>query len=168
MPAQAGIQYTRDRNEILHSRGILDHPLEPVLGLAASQTRGRMMTAENSALSMNTRTPTLDPALGFAARQLAAELIDGVLRRRRPLDEQIDDRAPDLAALPERDRAFVRALATLVLRRLGTLRHLLAQRLARGLPADAPRVETALLLGAAQILWLGVADHAAVDLAVRP
>src|SRR5215510_1753458 len=104
---------------------------------------------------------------GFAARQLAAELIDGVLRRRRPLDEQIDDRASDLAALPERDRAFVRALATLVLRRLGTLRHLLAHRLARGLPADAPRVETALLLGAAQILWLDVADHAAVDLAVR-
>jgi 16S rRNA (cytosine967-C5)-methyltransferase len=104
---------------------------------------------------------------GFAARQIAAELIDGVLRRRRPLDEQIDDRASDLAALPERDRAFVRALATLVLRRLGTLRHLLAHRLARGLPTNAPRVETALLLGAAQILWLDVADHAAVDLAVR-
>jgi 16S rRNA (cytosine967-C5)-methyltransferase len=104
---------------------------------------------------------------GFAARQLAAEVIEGVLRRRRPLDEQIDDRASELAALPERDRAFVRALAALVLRRLGTLRHILAQRLARGLPAGAPRVETALLLGAAQILWLDVADHAAVDIAVR-
>src|SRR5262249_47021507 len=34
-------------------------------------------------------------------------------------------------------------------------------------PAGAPRVETALLLGTAQILWLDVADHAAVDLAVR-
>ena len=34
-------------------------------------------------------------------------------------------------------------------------------------PADAPRVETALLLGAAQILWLEVPDHAAVDLSVR-
>src|SRR5262249_6032901 len=47
------------------------------------------------------------------------------------------------------------------------LRHLLRQLLARGLPADAPRVETALLLGAAQMLWLDVPDHAAVDLAVR-
>jgi 16S rRNA (cytosine967-C5)-methyltransferase len=37
----------------------------------------------------------------------------------------------------------------------------------RGFQADAPRVETALLLGAAQILWLDVPDHAAVDLAVR-
>ena len=37
----------------------------------------------------------------------------------------------------------------------------------RQLPARAPRLETALLVGAAQILWLDVADHAAVDLAVR-
>jgi 16S rRNA (cytosine967-C5)-methyltransferase len=90
-----------------------------------------------------------------------------VLRRHRPLDEQLDDRAaqPDFAALAHRDRALVRALVTVVLRRLGTLRHLLGHWLK--LPADAPRVETVLLLGAAQILWLDVADHAAVDLAVR-
>src|SRR5262249_46033381 len=34
-------------------------------------------------------------------------------------------------------------------------------------PADAPRGETVLLVGAAQILWLDGADHAAVGLAVR-
>jgi len=39
--------------------------------------------------------------------------------------------------------------------------------LERGTPSDAPRVETALLLGAAQILLLDVPDHAAVDLSVR-
>jgi 16S rRNA (cytosine967-C5)-methyltransferase len=54
-----------------------------------------------------------------------------------------------------------------VLRRLGTLRHVLSLFLDRGLPRQAPRVETALLLGAAQILFLKVPDHAAVDLAVR-
>jgi 16S rRNA (cytosine967-C5)-methyltransferase len=54
-----------------------------------------------------------------------------------------------------------------VLRRLGSLRHLLGLLLERGLPKDAPRVETALLIGAAQILFLDVPDHAAVDLAVR-
>ena len=37
----------------------------------------------------------------------------------------------------------------------------------RGLPAKAPRLETALLIGMAQILFLDVPDHAAVDLAVR-
>jgi 16S rRNA (cytosine967-C5)-methyltransferase len=70
-------------------------------------------------------------------------------------------------ALSERDRALVRALTATVLRRLGTLRHLLRGFLDRGLPAGAPRVETALLIGAAQVLWLDVPDHAAVDLAVR-
>ena len=54
-----------------------------------------------------------------------------------------------------------------MLRRLGTLRHLLWPLLERGLPPQAPRVETALLLGAAQILFLDVPDHAAVDLSVR-
>src|SRR6476646_10448964 len=117
---------------------------------------------------MTTRASGVDPP-GFPARRIAAEVLDGVLRRRRPLDEQLDDRTahPDVAALADRDRALVRALVTSVLRRLGTLRHLIGRRLARGLPADAPRLETALLIGAAQILWLEVPDHAAVDLAVR-
>ena len=44
-------------------------------------------------------------------------------------------------------------LVATVLRRLGTLRHLVGMFLERGLPADAPRVETALLIGAAQILF---------------
>src|SRR5712691_11584018 len=111
--------------------------------------------------------PTVDPP-GLAARRIAADIIEAVLRRRRPLDEQLDDKAhPALAALADRDRALVRAVVASVLRRLGTLRHLLGLLLERGLPADAPRVETALLIGATQILWLEVPDHAAVDLAVR-
>ena len=98
----------------------------------------------------NERTPTSQrDAAGLAARRIASDILDGVLRRHRPLDEQLDDRAAqaDFAALAHRDRALVRALATVVLRRLGTLRHLLGHWLK--LPADAPRVETALLLGAA-------------------
>jgi 16S rRNA (cytosine967-C5)-methyltransferase len=104
---------------------------------------------------------------GFAARRIAADILDLVLRRRRPLDDELEQQsaASDFASLSLRDRAFVRTMVAVVLRRLGTLRHLLDQWLK--LPADAPRVETALLLGAAQILWLEVPDHAAVDLAVR-
>ena len=104
---------------------------------------------------------------GLPARRLAADIVDGVLRRRRPLDEQFGDASATLAALPERDRALVRALTATVLRRLGSLRHLLGLMLDRGPPKEAPRVETALLIGAAQILFLDVPDHAAVDLAVR-
>ncbi len=61
----------------------------------------------------------------------------------------------------------MRRIVGTVLRRLGTLRHLNASLLDRGLPADAPRVETALLVGGAQILFLDVPNHAAVDLSVR-
>src|SRR4051794_41280108 len=39
--------------------------------------------------------------------------------------------------------------------------------LERWLPWDGPRAESALLFGAAQILFLDVPDHAAVDLSVR-
>ena len=113
---------------------------------------------------MSTPSPE---APGLAARRLAVEILEAVLHRRRPFDEQLEDAEPQLAALPERDRALTRALAASVLRRLGTLRHLLGQFLERGPPADVPRVETALLLGAAQILFLDVPNHAAVDLSVR-
>jgi 16S rRNA (cytosine967-C5)-methyltransferase len=53
------------------------------------------------------------------------------------------------------------------LRRLGTLGHVLSRLLDRGIPTDAPRAQSALLIGAAQILWMDVPDHAAVDLSVR-
>jgi 16S rRNA (cytosine967-C5)-methyltransferase len=103
---------------------------------------------------------------GLAVRRIAADILDGVLRRGRPLDELLDN-ARDLISLEDRDRALVRAIVALVLRRLGTLRHLLGVFLDRGMPAQAPRLETALLIGTAQILFLDVPDHAAVDLAVR-
>jgi len=106
---------------------------------------------------------------GLATRRVAADIVEGVLRRRRPLDELFDGTgAPrGLAELTDRDRAFVRALAATVLRRLGSLRHVLRLFLERGPPKEAPRTETALLVGAAQILFLNVPDHAAVDLSVR-
>jgi 16S rRNA (cytosine967-C5)-methyltransferase len=105
-------------------------------------------------------------APGLAVRRIAADIVDGVLRRRRALDELLDGSA-ELARLEDRDRALVRALVAVTLRRLGTLRHLLGLFLDRGAPAQAPRVESALLIGAAQILFLDVPDHAAVDLSVR-
>jgi 16S rRNA (cytosine967-C5)-methyltransferase len=110
-----------------------------------------------------------DDAPGFAARRIAADLLDGVLRRARPLDDQLDGKGahPGLAQLNERDRALVRRIVGTVLRRLGSLRQVVGSFLERGLPADAPRAETALLIGAAQILLLDVPNHAAVDLAVR-
>lgn len=105
----------------------------------------------------------------MAARRIAADILDGVLHKRRTLDEQLDGPAahPGLKALADRDRALMRRLVATILRRLGTLGHILARLLDRGVPTDAPRAQSALLIGAAQILWMDVPDHAAVDLAVR-
>jgi len=106
---------------------------------------------------------------GLAVRRSAADILDAVLHHGRPLDEQIDGKHAHtgFVALSDRDRALARRIIATVLRRLGSLRHLLAAFLERGPPADAPRVEITLLIGAAQILWLDIPDHAAVDLAVR-
>src|SRR3979490_3470855 len=92
---------------------------------------------------------------GLPARRFAADLLDGVLRRHRPLDELLDVAAhPGLGALADRDRALVRHLVATVLRRLGTLRHILGLFLDRGLPADGPRAEAARLIRAGPIRGL--------------
>ncbi|MBI5322633.1 RsmB/NOP family class I SAM-dependent RNA methyltransferase [Bradyrhizobium sp.] len=106
---------------------------------------------------------------GLAARRIAADILDGVLHRHRTLDDQLEGAGahPGLKALSDRDRALMRRLVATILRRLGTLGHLLSRLLDRGVPTDAPRAQSALLIGAAQILWMDVPDHAAVDLSVR-
>ena len=111
--------------------------------------------------------PTEAP--GLAARRVAADILDGVLHKHRTLDEQLDGASahPGLKSLSDRDRALMRRLVATILRRLGTLGHVLSRLLDRGIPTDAPRAQSALLIGAAQILWMDVPDHAAVDLSVR-
>jgi 16S rRNA (cytosine967-C5)-methyltransferase len=106
---------------------------------------------------------------GLAARRVAADILDGVLHKRRTLDDQLEGAAahPGLKTLSDRDRALMRRLVATILRRLGTLGHVLSRLLDRGIPTDAPRAQSALLIGAAQILWMDVPDHAAVDLSVR-
>jgi 16S rRNA (cytosine967-C5)-methyltransferase len=112
-------------------------------------------------------TPSEVP--GLAARRIAADILDGVLHKHRTLDDQLDGATahPALKSLPDRDRALMRRLVATILRRLGTLGHVLSRLLDRGVPTDAPRAQSALLIGAAQILWMDVPDHAAVDLSVR-
>jgi 16S rRNA (cytosine967-C5)-methyltransferase len=112
-------------------------------------------------------TPSEVP--GLAARRIAADIVDGVLHKHRTLDDLLDGATahPGLKTLADRDRALMRRLVATILRRLGTLGHVLSRLLDRGIPTDAPRAQSALLIGAAQILWMDVPDHAAVDLSVR-
>ena len=112
-------------------------------------------------------SPETAPVPGLPARQIAAAVLEGVLRRGRAFDDELEQQSTALQALEERDRALVRMLAATVLRRLGTLKHITDSMLKSPLPPEIARADTALLLGAAQILFLDVPDHAAVDLSVR-
>jgi 16S rRNA (cytosine967-C5)-methyltransferase len=109
------------------------------------------------------------PPQGLAARDLAHELIAGVLLERRTLDAMLAEIAarPETAAIEARDRAFARALAATVLRRQGELEHVLSAFLERRPPRSSGRLWPILLAGAAQILCLGTPAHAAVGLAVE-
>src|ERR1700730_5733107 len=142
---------------------------------ATMHARSQMAAIRSSPISRNDEMTNI-PAdavsrhpTGFAARWAAAILLEGVLRRNRPLDEQVEDgyAKPGLRELSERDRALARRIVATVLRRLGTLRRLIDDFLDQGLPKNAPQVETALLIGAAQLLFLRIPQHAAVDLSVR-
>ena len=54
-----GIQYTAATRSITGVSGILDHPLEPVVGLAEGETRWRMMTAGNGSTLPRREAPEL-------------------------------------------------------------------------------------------------------------
>jgi 16S rRNA (cytosine967-C5)-methyltransferase len=92
-------------------------------------------------------------------RSLALTLLRAVTEHHRPLEDALD-RLPPAEA---RDRAAAHRLAAAVLRRMGTLDAVLEPHLSKAPPAD---VRLILLLGAAQLLFLGTPPHAAVGTAV--
>lgn len=102
-------------------------------------------------------------APGLAARALAVEGLEAVLRHGAALEEALES-AP--ASLDPRDRALAYRIVATALRRLGTLRAVMAKLMERGMPKSAPRLESVLLAGATQILFMDVPNHAAVGLSV--
>ena len=99
------------------------------------------------------------------ARDVALELIGAVLRRKRPLDDAIEESAA-MHQLAGRDRAFARLLVATVLRRLGQIDALIAQCLNVPLAPRAMLVQDILRLGVAQLLFLRTPPHAAVATSV--
>ncbi|MBO0734485.1 MAG: methyltransferase domain-containing protein [Methylocapsa sp.] len=106
---------------------------------------------------------------GLPPRLAAAAMLGDVMARRLPLDECFAAEAARsrAAKLDQGAAALARSIATVALRRLGTIRAALAELMEKDLPRGAAGVEWILITGAAQILFLDVPDHAAVDLAVR-
>jgi len=108
------------------------------------------------------RTLMSQPA---TARDVALDLIAAVLRRKRPLDDAIEDN-PAMHRLSGRDRAFARLLVATVLRRLGQIDALIAGCLNTPLAPRAAVVQDILRLGVAQLLFLRTPPHAAVATSV--
>ena len=104
----------------------------------------------------------------MAARVAAARAVAEALTLARPLEERL---AADLSlragGFDPRDRALARSIATVALRRLGTIRKALARRMEKGMPKRGGALEWTLIVATAQILFLDTPDHAAVDLAVK-
>lgn len=104
-------------------------------------------------------------SLPSSARQAAAALVFAVTDQGRTLDDALGDTA-SFNQLTGPDRGFARAIATGTLRRLGGIDAVLGQLMTRPLEAQAGVARAILRTGAAQLLVLGVAAHAAVSEAV--
>jgi len=98
-------------------------------------------------------------------RTCALEVLDAVLRRKRPLDSTLAAH-PGLAHLAGRDRALAHNLVATTLRRLGQIDALIAHFLKRPLPHQATATNDILRLGVCQLVFLQTPHHAAVDTAV--
>lgn len=101
----------------------------------------------------------------LSPRGAALDLLEAVLRRKRPLDDALSDH-PGFSGLDSRDRAFARLLVATTLRRLGQIDAVIDAALERPLPAKTKGVRDILRLGAVQLLFLDTPPHAAVATAV--
>ncbi|MEM8686800.1 MAG: 16S rRNA (cytosine(967)-C(5))-methyltransferase RsmB [Pseudomonadota bacterium] len=108
--------------------------------------------------------------VGLNARRAAIEILSRVLTDGRPLDTTLARSAESglLTSLTQKDRAFARSLVSTALRRKGQIDALIAAFSDKPLnrKKSGAAYET-LLAGAAQILFMRVPAHAAIDLAVK-
>jgi 16S rRNA (cytosine967-C5)-methyltransferase len=103
---------------------------------------------------------------GLPARLAAIEILDMVLKRRRELSHALEGSA-HFNALQVRDRTFTRMLISTVLRRLGQIEDIIRRAETKPDNAKPAALQNILRIGVAQILFMDVPDHAAVDTSVR-
>ncbi len=106
---------------------------------------------------------------GLAARVAATRILAAVLEKKTSLDGMLDSENGNAVyrALSLADRALVRAIVNSALRHLPRIEAALSMLLDGPLPQGARSLHHVLVIGAAQMLYLDVPDHSAVDLAVE-
>lgn len=127
------------------------------------------MQASRSTSWMKPAPPPVEMSPGLPARLLAAAVLGDVIGAGHSLEDAFGSEVNQgkLTALEPRDRALARSIVIVSLRRLGTIRRALAQRLEKGWPKRSGTLEWTLVTTAAQIMFMDVPDHAAVNLCVQ-
>jgi 16S rRNA (cytosine967-C5)-methyltransferase len=106
---------------------------------------------------------------GLEARIAATRILAAVIDRKTSLDGMLDPEHGNPAFLPlnDADRGLVKAILQSALRHLPRIDAIIAQLLDTPLPEGARSLHHLLVVAAAQMLYLDVPDHSAVDLAVE-
>ena len=99
-------------------------------------------------------------------RIYALDLFQHVIRHRKPLDGASLGNAISVD-IARSDQAFAQRLVKTTLRRLGQIDEILGNCLERPLPDKAQVAQDVLRLGAAQLLFMEIPDHAAVHTSVQ-
>lgn len=110
-----------------------------------------------------------EPKPGLDVRMAASKILAAVIDKRTPLDGMLDagHGNPAYRALNEADRSLVRAILNATLRHLPRIESTLSTMLDKPLPEGARALQHVLTTATAQILYLDIPSHAAVDLAVE-
>jgi 16S rRNA (cytosine967-C5)-methyltransferase len=106
---------------------------------------------------------------GLAPRLAAVKLLSAVVDQKTSLDGMMDEEHgnPAYRALNPADRSLVKAILHSCLRQLTRIDAIFDRFLDKPLPDGARNLRHILAVAAAQILFLDVPDHSAVDLAVE-
>ena len=106
---------------------------------------------------------------GFQPRAAAVKILAAVIDQKTPLDGMLDEDHgnPAYRALTPADRALVKAIMNSCLRHLTWIDAIFDRFLDKPLPEGARNLRHILSVAAAQILFLDVPDHSAVDIAVE-
>ncbi len=102
---------------------------------------------------------------GLLARRAAISLLQGVTLDQQPLDQLLEANA-EFRLLEGRDRSFAHALVASSLRHGGEIKAVLGKFLAKPLPRSSGMAVDILIIAAAQLLFMEVSPHAAIDLSV--
>ena len=102
---------------------------------------------------------------GLKARRAGISLLQGVTLDQQPLDQLLETNA-EFRELEGRDRSFAHALVASSLRHGGEIKTILGKFLVKPLPRSSGMAVDILTIAAAQLLFMDVSPHAAIDLSV--